>query len=63
MDIISDICEGIDNRAKLYINPDRYECIEYAISKLNKKDMLYDVDIYYKEEISWWRGFFLLYYR
>ena len=40
MSIISNICDGIDNRRKLYINPDRYECIEYAISKLNRKDIL-----------------------
>jgi UDP-N-acetylmuramoyl-L-alanyl-D-glutamate--2,6-diaminopimelate ligase len=40
MDIISDICSGIDNRRNLYINPDRKECIEYAILNMKKNDIL-----------------------
>jgi hypothetical protein len=40
MDIISDICSGIDNRRNLYINPDRKECIEYAILNMKKNDVL-----------------------
>lgn len=40
IDIIMDICSGIDNRRNLYINPDRAECIEFAIMSMNKNDIL-----------------------
>lgn len=38
--IIRNIISGIENRRNVYINPDRYECIEYALKNMEKKDVL-----------------------
>jgi len=40
LSIIRGIISGIENRRNVYINPDRYECIEYALKNMKKKDVL-----------------------
>lgn len=40
LDIIENILSGIENRRNVYINPNRYESIEYAIKRMNKDDIL-----------------------